>query len=783
MQDCLSPEQFQKYDRGELDRNESDRVKEHLTRCAQCRFAFDQRNSSTLAVAAETTQLVPSRSGDGSSPSEKIVQTLPQIDGYQIVSVLGQGGMGVVYRATQIKLNRTVALKVLPSMVASPQAVARFRREAKAAARLHHTNIVPIYDFGESKDGHFYAMELIEGQPLNDLIKNFADQNLTSASQARVASVLHKSVSGAPSAALDDTRVRDGSSAGIRVDSTSTGKGRVYFQQVARWIADAADALHYAHHEGIIHRDIKPGNMILSKDARIMVTDFGLAKCSDDESVTVPGVFMGAIRYVSPEQAMAGRLPIDHRTDIWSLGATLYELLTFVPAFPGTDEKQILSSIITKDPALPRKLNGQVPAELETICMKTLEKDPDHRYPTARALAEDLQRWLDDIPIVAKRPGALHRSLKFIKRNRAITTAAVSIVLVSAMIWVFAVGQRQWKAKSLLQDGRIFEKEGDWERAAQVYRQANQLLPNNPDVLFNLARSLQEQYDRRPYEVSMVTEAVHFCERARELDRNLVNVDNTYGVLLSMNNQAAQAIEIFKKDLVSDAPAAHVWNNIAAVYYLDGKDQQAMSALQNAIDSPEIMRQNPEGGVKRTPYFHAYHELATLQLLKRDPEAAKTIQKGIVLSQSDKHFGYYLIQARILLTMPALRNDIEGYNAIFISDGLFREKQPDPYIKRYLALALIRKKDVAGARTAIASSQEARDLPAYTDFLVALAEAKAGNAEAARSAMDEAERQWPPDLKAPGSVKRSRHLGMIWFESADELLELKREVQSLLESS
>ncbi len=320
MSSCLTSAELERYKGETIDSPDAANVRDHLASCDACRERFERiQGDDTLAADVrrvlgqdDTERGTDSTVGLG-APIEKPVR-YPRIDGYRITGVLGQGGMGIVYRAVQTRLNRAVALKVLPAMVgsASPGAVTRFRREATAAARLHHTNIIPIYDFGESTDAHFCAMELVSGQPLNVVIRQFSELNASTASPARLTEMLHniapafQTTAGEPSDSNSS-----GSDIGSGASNTSLGRGRVYFRQVARWMADAAEGMHYAHGEGIIHRDIKPGNLILSTDGRLMIADFGLAKDVNDESVTMTGSLLGTLRYMSPEQAMARRMRVD----------------------------------------------------------------------------------------------------------------------------------------------------------------------------------------------------------------------------------------------------------------------------------------------------------------------------------------------------------------------------------------------------------------------------------------------------------------------------------------
>src|SRR5215472_13781150 len=288
--------------------------------------------------------------------------------------------MGVVYEARQVSLNRKVALKVLSGGLGmTSHAVQRFRREAEAAAKLHHTNIVPVYATGEQDGTHFYAMELIEGPSLNHVIRQL--RQAPGKGPAGAGPAPPEPVTGDPAssgAALTGPYVEGlgpSSASAAGGSSTQLSSGGHYFDTVARMVAEVADALEHAHQHGVIHRDIKPSNLLLSPDGRLAVNDFGLARVLEQPGVTITGEFVGTPAYMSPEQITAGRTPLDHRTDIYSLGATLYELLALRPPFAGERRDQVLAQIMHKEPAPPRKLNPKVPVDLETICLKCLEKD------------------------------------------------------------------------------------------------------------------------------------------------------------------------------------------------------------------------------------------------------------------------------------------------------------------------------------------------------------------------------------------------------------------------
>ena len=233
-----------------------------------------------------------------------------------------------------------------------------------------------------------------------------------------------------------------------------------HFDRVARMVAEVADALDHAHSEGVIHRDIKPSNLLLSPDGRLSVSDFGLARLIEQPGVTMTGEFVGTPMYMSPEQVTAGRAPLDRRTDIYSLGATLYELLTLEPPFAAERRDQVLAQIIHKEPRRPRKVNRRVPVDLETICLKALEKDPDRRYQTGKEMAEDLRRYVNRFAISARRAGPVDRAKKWVKRNPAMAVAGL-LVLVAAT----AAGSFAWQAKQDRERLRAEQRQAAMDKA------------------------------------------------------------------------------------------------------------------------------------------------------------------------------------------------------------------------------------------------------------------------------------------------------------------------------
>jgi tetratricopeptide (TPR) repeat protein len=393
---------------------------------------------------------------------------LGELGDFWLVREVGRGGMGVVYEAEQSSLRRRVALKVLPFAAAlDARQIQRFRVEAQAAACLHHPHIVPVYGVGCERGVHYYAMQLIDGQSLAAMIAELRrldslDPAETAAPAPGPGSVSTSELAGwlltggaadrpaapgsdAPTVALPSGAAHpeppspraSRTTHGRPAPSGSSTRNRDYALAAARLALQAAEALDHAHTQGVLHRDIKPANLLLDAAGRLWVTDFGLAQVRGDDRLTCTGDVLGTLRYMSPEQALGRRVVIDGRTDVYSLGVTLYELLTLRPAFDGKDRAEILRQIASDEPAPLRKLNSAVPLDLETIVQKAMAKEPSGRYATAKELADDLRNYLEARPIRARRPSLLDRAAKWGRRHTA-SVAAASVILVLTVIGLAA---------------------------------------------------------------------------------------------------------------------------------------------------------------------------------------------------------------------------------------------------------------------------------------------------------------------------------------------------------
>ncbi len=319
-----------------------------------------------------------------------------RIGEFRIIREIGRGGMGIVFEAEQESLDRTVALKILWfGAISDPDAIKRFQREASTVAKLHHTNIVPIFSVGSQGAINYYAMQFIDGQSLDAVAKQ-----------------------GSPS---------------------------LHWSTIAEWGLQASEALEHAHQRGIVHRDVKPSNLLLDRENRIWLTDFGLAKRSDDVTLSMAGALLGTPRYMSPEQASSSTRHVDHRSDIYSLGASLYELATGRPVFDAKTPHGVISQILTSEPVPASQVSPELPRDFSTIMMKCLSKEATQRYESAKALADDLRALLDGRPIRAKRPNWVDQSRKWFMRHRREFGWSIASVLASLLfLLAFSLGWYSW---------------------------------------------------------------------------------------------------------------------------------------------------------------------------------------------------------------------------------------------------------------------------------------------------------------------------------------------------
>ena len=474
-----------------------------------CLDGLEMVRSMGMNRSGTRSATMRSHSAEPSLPGGTDYRATPLGD-FQIVRELARGGMGIVYEAVQLSLGRRVALKVLPfAATLDSRQLQRFKTEAQAAALLHHPNIVPVFAVGCERGVHFYAMQLIDGQSLAEMIRQLRRQaghsgpeDLSSIRGVRSSQLLGNESMGS------STVSRAGNPSPVAVPTSETlsqfhtemstqhaGREGRFFRTAARLMLQAAQALEHAHEFGIIHRDIKPANLLLDVNGILWVTDFGLAQFHSDAGLTRTGDIPGTIRYMSPEQASGRRALLDQRSDVYSLGATFYELLTLEPIFRGRDVQYLLNQILHTEPRPLRQVDKAIPVELETIILKCVSKNPEDRYRSAESLAADLQRYLDHQPIQARRPTVVDRVKKWSLRHPGGLAAGMFALLVIA-VGLFVSNQmisreqknaeqraKEAERMSLLYAQEQQRAEERAKEAEQMFQQARQAV----DVLIDVS--------------------------------------------------------------------------------------------------------------------------------------------------------------------------------------------------------------------------------------------------------------------------------------------------------
>ncbi|MFO0915510.1 MAG: protein kinase [Pirellulales bacterium] len=514
-----------------------------------------------------------------------------QLGDFHIVREIGRGGMGVVYEAKQLSLGRTVALKVLPfAAYFDANRLQRFKLEAQAAAALHHPNIVSVHCVGCERGVHYYAMDLVDGCSLAQCIELLR--------LARVDPGLPEDSDPGPIAGQVLSATFSDNGEGIRRASDTrpiaqlttqvTSSPLEYYRSVSRLTAEIADAISYAHDQGVVHRDLKPSNILIDQRGRPWVTDFGLARVDGDSSLTATGDLLGTLRYMSPEQG-EGRKLLDHRTDVYSLGATLYELLTLRPALDGTSRQEILSQLESGSIPKPGTVVRGLPRDLDTIVLKSMARFAEDRYSTAREFAEDLKRFLDRRPIVAKRSSRWHRCWQLARRHQLLASLLALIVI---LLLTLAIGGplAAWSLLTARNRSLTAEHHAEMSRARLLQILTSTLSAN--------VESLEDVPEAAAVHERMLRDTLaQYQEILRQPD---LNQDARFAIAsgllklglamdLRFNSEEAspiltQALEL-SQDLVEEAPQN------AAYRLVLGDTQFAMGSLQWSAD---FMRQSVE---------------------------------------------------------------------------------------------------------------------------------------------------------------------------------------------
>jgi serine/threonine-protein kinase len=660
MTPCLSAEDVARVLAGDLPEETAGLVRSHLLICEHCRSVLDRatddpslRQWASRAVGPSPTplegpaldrflgQLGTSRKGE--APAEP---SWPKMPGFAIQGVLGQGGMGVVYQAEQLSLKRLVALKMirLPGR-ADPREMARFRLEAEAAARLRNPNIVHVYEVGEHQGRPYLSLELVEGGSLAQKLNRLPQPP----------------------------------------------------REAALLVQVLAQAMHCAHEAGIIHRDLKPANVLLTRGGQPKITDFGLAKCLDaDTGQTRSGTILGTPGYMAPEQARGRSGRAGPTTDVYALGAILYEMLTGRPPFVGEDVLETLRQVTTQEPVPPRRLRPGLPRDLETICLKALAKEPAGRYASAQDLADDLGRFGRGEPIRARPPGWLGRSWRWCRRNPWVAglSSSLALALLGGVIGIL------WQAKLALD----FAHQADKQRL-----RAEESLKEADDRLSDACHAVDDFLTR-------VSEEDLFAQpNARPLRKKLL--ERALGFLTSFLDARGDHPSLKRQ-------VAQAWLRVGNIKAELGPADQAELAFREAIARfDELARLEPTSTSIKHHLAEAHLHLGLLlQQTGRRSEALEAFRQATTQCEHQGETGpglrdpfranlaacygnlanlYYEMGQRV----EALRN-YEKAQAVL--EQLLREDPEDKGLQKQLALNFNNQALFQEPRQALESLRQAR---------------------------------------------------------------------------
>jgi serine/threonine protein kinase/Flp pilus assembly protein TadD len=547
---------------------------------------------------------------------------------FRILREIARGGMGVVFEAEQISLGRRVALKVLPfAAMLDPKQLQRFKNEAMAAASLDHPNIVHVYFVGSDRSVHFYAMQFIDGCTLADVVRDLRQTEGRDRASGKSSPMDGVTATPSPSSQSKNPR-SEFLSLGANSQNTThqahaiatrmSSRPEQFFHEVARLGLQAAEALQHAHERGVRHRDVKPSNLLVDSTGKLWVTDFGLAQFQSGSGLTMTGDIIGTLRYMSPEQALGHRELVDHRTDIYSLGVTLYELLTFELAFSSDDRQEFLRQIAFEEPRPLRSVNASIPRDLETIVLKAISREPSSRYSSAQELADEFRRFLEDQPIVAKRPTVVDRLKKWTYRHKTtVSTATVVAVFVLAVSSVLIWREKERtqtalaQAKSDREDARAQQQEAEGNAAyAELQRKRAE---------DNFRKALQAVTDL--YEVTEASEISNVSEM------NLLKV--------SLSDTAVRLFHGFVDDKSNDPlvqlQTGCAYVHLAGMYFFRRNHEESGQCYRRAVAVfSQLANEFPADHTYRLELAEAHNHFAmTLLARGRSEPATEQFQAAV----------------------------------------------------------------------------------------------------------------------------------------------------------
>jgi tetratricopeptide (TPR) repeat protein/tRNA A-37 threonylcarbamoyl transferase component Bud32 len=504
---------------------------------------------------------------------------------YQTISILGQGGMGVVYKARQLTLNRLVALKMIRNAeFASEDQVRRFQNEAEAVATLDHPGIVPIYEVGTYEDQRYFSMKLVEGQGLDKKLRELAKDPRTA----------------------------------------------------ARVVAQVADAVSHAHQRGILHRDLKPANILLDSQGHTHVTDFGLAKrIKEDAGLTVSGAILGTPSYMAPEQAAGQSSLVTTASDVYGLGAILYAALTGRAPFSSDSVMNTLDQVRNRTPQPPTRLNSKLPRDLEVICLKCLEKDPRQRYASAQALADDLNRWLRGEPIAARPVGQVVRFRMWARRKPALAGLSAALVVASiagviGVTWQWREAVSQRNQAQIARDQAVLQEQTARRAEAGARIARDQALASEKSAV--TARAQAEQ--NAQIAGMQATLALNTIQDLVSQVQKGLQVPGLYDVKAALLDSALKRIDgvagIYEKSTSKEATTAAALMELGKIYRQLGQTQKAFQSYQKCLEiTKERVKIKNYSDPSRQNLANTYFELAFCsEELNRDMKATLSYNQG-----------------------------------------------------------------------------------------------------------------------------------------------------------
>lgn len=560
------------------------------------------------------------------------------IGDYRLIEEIGRGGMGVVYEAEQLSLKRRVAIKILPFVAATDEkSLARFKTESQTAASIEHPNIVPVFAIGEEQGVHFYAMQLVEGKSLGEVLAELRGTEVASGSTTTKSA--HKFSANEGFAVAPETS--EVSSTNKSSSSFDKRQLEAHLEFVATIGVQAAEALHVAHEYGVVHRDIKPTNLLIDETQKLWITDFGLARCRQSPGLTQTGDIVGTLRYMSPEQAGGHSTLIDHRTDIFSLGVTLYELASLKHLAPENGQSINQENLSLKP---LKQWDNRLPRDFETIIMKSLAEMPADRYATAAELADDLHRFLQGDPIQARQPSFIQRASRWAKKHRRAVLAAASVlvVMVAGLAAALTVVSRDRAKISTL----LHQSQADLQQSREMLdrfgsRLSEQLatVPGAERIRLQLLeesigyyRQLAKRASNHP---ALATDCALAYLKLGELTATTGDKQESLGFHQQAQSTLKELLAKDSKNLELARSLAVSWNNVGTLLNDLGRGKEAYDACSRALSMQQsLIREHPDAPELMTDVATTHTNLGLVHRDANDfPKATTAFLKAVTIHE------------------------------------------------------------------------------------------------------------------------------------------------------